>query len=144
MIDEERLMRYAKAIGRSDLDYILPDYPDHPLPDADHGIWESWKRTAAVVIELADTEYPPPPGSTEEKLPEHLLALIVLRPYISTACQMADSLEWAIIRYPEHRTELELWRDRMHERCRLNNKFSDVPCGCPHHVKHSHDKEDHT
>lgn len=131
---EERLMRYATAIGRCDLDYILgPDHPDHPLPDSNHSIWENWKRTAGVVIRLADNEHPPPPGSTEERLPEHILGLVVLRSYLSTACQMAHALQSAITRHPEHKTELELWRDRMHSRCRLNNKFSDVSCACPHH-----------
>lgn len=73
---------------------------------------------------------PPPPGSTEEKLPAHILAMIVPRPYISTACETGHALASAVVRWPEHEQELRSWEKRMHERCRLNNKFTDKPCSC--------------
>lgn len=133
MSSNERLMRYATAIARDELDYLVG--PECPLPDADHEYWRRWKQTAAVVIRVADREHPPPPGSTRKKLPLHILALIVLRPYVSTACEMARALDSATVRHPDNAEELRLWRDIMYGECRLNNKFSDVPCSSPHHVE---------
>lgn len=133
MMDEKRLMRYATAIARHDLDHIAG--PEQPLPDPGHSYWAVWKGAAAAVVKIADEEHPPPPGSTEEQLPADILMLTVLRPYISTACETAHALESAMVRYPERRTELELWRDHMHGRCRLNNKFTGVLCTCPHHTE---------
>lgn len=132
MQDDARLMRYATAIARDDLDYLIGS--EYPLPAADHDFWRSWKRTAAVVLKLADQDQPPPPpGDTREQMPEHILALIVRRPYISTACETARALSTALVRHPEYKTELELWQKHMHARCRLNNKFTGVLCTCPHH-----------
>jgi hypothetical protein len=73
---------------------------------------------------------PPPPGDTREKLPAHLLAMIVALPYMSTACQTGRSLTSAIVRHPESAFELEEWSRLMHKRCRLNNKFTDLKCTC--------------
>lgn len=133
-MNDERLMRYATAIGRSEFDMLFG--PAYPLPGEDNELWwKVWKSTAAVVIQLADREHPPPPGSTRKKLPPHILALIVLRPYVSTACEMARALDSATVRHPDDAEELRLWRDIMYGECRLNNKFSDVPCSSPHHVE---------
>jgi hypothetical protein len=126
-------MRYATALARDELDYLCG--AEYPLPDVTHDYWKRWRQTAGVVLKLADEEHPPPPGSTEEQLPAHILMLTVPRPYISTACETAHSLESAMVRHPDHRTELELWRDRMHGRCRLNNKFTGLLCSCPHHTE---------
>jgi len=83
---------------------------------------------------LGDTGYtPPPPGSTEKQLPDHILELIVRRYYLSTACETAEALERAIVRYRDHEAELMMWRDRMHAECRLNNKFTGVLCDCECH-----------
>lgn len=131
MIDEQRLMKYATAIAEADLEYL--GIPAGHLPASDHTHWNGWKNLAATAIKMADREHPPPPGSTEEQLPAEILMLTVLRPYISTACETAHALESAMVRHPEHRTELELWRDRMHSRCRLNNKFTGVLCACGCH-----------
>jgi hypothetical protein len=87
-------------------------------------------------IPAQDAEYtPPPPGSTEKQLPKHILALIVPRPYISTACETAEAIESAMIRYPDQAAELGQWRDRMHSECRINNKFTGRLCACPHHTE---------
>lgn len=131
MIDEQRLMKYATVLAQSDLLYVFGE--EYPLPAPDHPMWQNWKRSAADVIKLADKEWPPPPGSTEEQLPDHILNLIVRRPYISTACETARALHSARIRHPEYSTELGLWFDRMHERCRLNNKFTGMLCACGCH-----------
>lgn len=130
---DERLMRYATAIARDELDYLLG--PEHPLPTADHECWRRWRQTAAVAIRVADREHPPPPGSTVEQLPDDILALIVLRPYVSTACEMARALASAAIRHPDRAGDLRMWRNRMYEYCRQNNKFSGVLCSSPHHQK---------
>lgn len=132
MTDDQRLMRYARIIGRCEFDDLFG--PDYPLPDVGHELWKTWKRTATVVIKVADQEHPPPPGSTEEQLPAHILLLTVPRPYLSTACETAHALESAMVRHSENHPELELWRDRMHSRCRLNNKFTGLLCACPHHT----------
>lgn len=76
---------------------------------------------------------PPPPGSTRKQLPAEILALIVPRPYVSTACETAQALESAMVRHPDHEVELSMWRVRMHQECRLNNKFTGKLCACPHH-----------
>lgn len=130
MSNDERLMRYARAIARDELDYLFGS--EYQLPPVTHPRWTRWKQTATVVMKLADREHPPPPGSTMRKLPAHILALIVLRPYVSTACEMAQALESAMVRHPDFVDELRMYRDLMHDYCRLNNKFSDVPCACPH------------
>ena len=75
---------------------------------------------------------PPPPGDRREQLPDDVLALLVPRSYKSTACETAQSLDVAITANPE-RNDLTLWRDRMHQRCRLQHKYTGVPCRCHCH-----------
>lgn len=134
MTDQDRLMRYATAFARDDLDHLVgPEYPLPPETNSEY--WSAWKRTAAIAIRLADREHPPPPGSTEKQLPADILALIVRRSYVSTACEMGRALESATIRHPDRAEELLMWRDVMYDYCRLNNKFSGVPCSSPHHAK---------
>lgn len=129
MSSDERLMRYATAIARDDVDHLLG--PGYPLPDVGHEYWRRWKQTAAVVIKVADRERPPPPGSTVKQLPDHILALIVPRPYTSTACETARALTSAKVRHPDFAEELQMWSDIKHGQCRLNNKHSGVLCSCP-------------
>lgn len=134
--DERRLLKYATAIAREEVDYVCGS--EYELPGGEHPHWAWWKRMATAVMQVADQERPPPePGSTEEQIPDEILTLIVRRPYISTACETARALESAMIRHPEHHAELQLWRDRMHSRCRINNKFTGVLCACPHHSEGS-------
>lgn len=130
---DERLLRYATAIAREEMNHLFGSA--YQLPPGTHPRWTRWKQTAAVVIQLADREHPPPPGSTMKKLPAHILALIVLRPYVSTACETAQALESAMIRHPDFIDELRMYRDLMHDYCRLNQKFTDVECRCPHQHK---------
>ena len=77
---------------------------------------------------------PPPPGDTREQLPDHILALIDVPPYLSTACETAHQLDTAITNRPNRGAELMLWRDRMHGRCRRNQKFTGQLCACYCHV----------
>lgn len=133
--DENRLMTYATAIAHDELTYLYGAC-DYRLPPLDHPHWAVWKRTAAAVMQVADRESPPPPpGDTREQIPADILALIVPRRYLSTACEAAQALESAKIRHPDRRGELDLWRERMHNRCRINNKFTSLLCACPHHTK---------
>ena len=76
-----------------------------------------------------------PPGSTREQLPAALLALLPARHYLSTACETARLLEGAAIAHPQRATELRGWRDRKHDRCRLNNKFTGQICICSCHKR---------
>lgn len=75
---------------------------------------------------------PPPPGDTREQLPEHILALSGFLPYISTACNRAVAIELAIPYHTDIK-DLPLWRDRMHGRCRINNKYDGELCFCRCH-----------
>lgn len=76
---------------------------------------------------------PPPPGSTRDQLPAHILNLIATTPYLSTACQTASSLSAATTAHPDRADELRQWRDRMHQRCRLNHKYTGQRCVCRCH-----------
>ncbi|MFJ3984381.1 hypothetical protein [Streptomyces fungicidicus] len=75
---------------------------------------------------------PPPPGDRREQLPDDILALIPVRPYLSTACETGQALEDAIAAHPG-RDDLPLWRERLHARCRTNQKFTGALCGCGCH-----------
>ena len=76
---------------------------------------------------------PPPPGGRREQLPDHLLALLDIPPYTSTACETAARLDWAARAHTRRRDELGEWVDRLHARCRLNNKFTGASCDCGCH-----------
>ncbi|MBL3670496.1 hypothetical protein JL475_31885 [Streptomyces sp. M2CJ-2] len=80
---------------------------------------------------------PPPLGDPREQLPDHLLALIPKRPYLSTACQAAQDFEAAATAHPEQVGELTRWRDRMRARCRVDNKFTGRLCVAAHHQETS-------
>jgi hypothetical protein len=78
---------------------------------------------------------PNPPGSTREQLPDHLIN--IARPhlpdYLSTACQTADVVaRQATYRHPLH-DELRAHAERLHDRCRLNHKFTGQLCACGCH-----------
>lgn len=130
-LDDERLMRYATAIARDDIDYLCG--PQYSLPEPEHPHWKRYRDIAAVVIELADEEHPPPPNSTVKRLPSDILDLIVRVPYVSTACQTARGLQSAIVRHPDRAIELAMWRDIKHGECRQNNKHTDMGCTCGCH-----------
>lgn len=95
----------------------------------------SVRQAVADAVLAAVDEQPPvnPPGSTREQLPAAVLALLPARSYLSTACEVARLLEGAAIANPERAAELREWRDRMQQRCRLNNKFTGALCTGPHH-----------
>ncbi|MWA08803.1 hypothetical protein [Streptomyces sp. BA2] len=76
---------------------------------------------------------PPPPGDTREQLPDDVLALIETRPYTSTACETAGLLTEAGAVHTYRAGELEAWADRMHQRCRRNQKFTGRLCDCTCH-----------
>ncbi|WP_438489529.1 hypothetical protein [Streptomyces sp. S186] len=73
--------------------------------------------------------YVNPPGSTSEQLPPHILAVIDVPPYLSTACDTAARVESADV------ADSGEWADRLHKRCRLNNKYTGAPCACSCHPK---------
>lgn len=107
-----------------------------------HDSWADWwADLCAQVRQLAkDADAPltaastTPPGSPREQLPAHLLALIDIPPYTSTACETADLLTAAITQHPEHAEELQHWADYMRiGRCRINHKFTGSLCESPHH-----------
>ncbi|MFM9635931.1 hypothetical protein [Streptomyces turgidiscabies] len=75
---------------------------------------------------------PPPPGDRSEQLPEHLLALIDIPTYLSTACEAGQLLSREMP-HALRRVELGDHSDRLHGRCRINNKFTGALCRCPCH-----------
>jgi hypothetical protein len=82
--------------------------------------------------EPAEPWAPPPPGDTREQLPDHLLAhLNPLSDYLSTACQAAEGLACDLDQ--PHASERNDWAERLHQRCRLNNKFTGQRCICDCH-----------
>jgi hypothetical protein len=79
-----------------------------------------------------------PPGGTGEQLPADILAAINLPVYVSTACETALRLEDAAVTAAREDRDGEVdrfmeWAERLHERCRLNHKFTGRPCACNHH-----------
>lgn len=76
---------------------------------------------------------PPPPGDTREQLPDAILGLIEARPYTSTACETAGLLAEASALHPEQAGELSGRADRMHQRCRINHKYTGRLCDCSCH-----------
>lgn len=76
---------------------------------------------------------PPPPGDTREQLPDHLLALIDVPLYLSTACEAARECKRVIDIHVEHGDELRQTAARLHTRCRINNKFTGQLCACHCH-----------
>lgn len=77
---------------------------------------------------------PPPPGDKREQLPDALLALIDVPPYTSTACEAATLLARQMPTHTHRRIELGDHSDRLHDRCRRNNKFTGALCGCHCHA----------
>ncbi|MGW4075952.1 hypothetical protein ACWELB_20985 [Streptomyces asiaticus] len=90
-----------------------------------------------AVNAIQDQFVPPPPGSTEEQLPADILALIDPPPYLSTACETAQLLEQAVAEHPDRQAGLGEWARRMHDRCRINQKFTGRLCTCGHHQEAS-------
>lgn len=73
------------------------------------------------------------PGSTEEQLPDDVLALLTDVSYLSTACETGHLLRIAVLENSK-RADLPKWEKKMHERCRLNHKFLGSPCFCYCHT----------
>lgn len=86
------------------------------------------RRMADEARQPETTWTPPPPGDTREQLPDHILALLTIPDYESTACEMARLLTNAITFHPEDADELTAWAGRMRRRCRENNKFTGRMC----------------
>lgn len=81
---------------------------------------------------------PPPPGDRREQLPDEILALVQLPGYVSTACETALLLKDAAITAAREDRDADVdrlmeWADRLHQRCRLQQKFTGVGCQCNHH-----------
>ncbi|KIZ16876.1 hypothetical protein [Streptomyces natalensis] len=73
--------------------------------------------------------YVNPPGSTSELLPPEILAAIDTPPYLSTGCDTALRVDAADV------PDATGWARQLHQRCRLNNKFTGEECTCTcHHV----------
>lgn len=95
---------------------------------------EVYLRVTDAVLEVVQSSYvPPPPGSDRDKLPDRLLALIEMGPYLSTACETAHALERVIPVHTDMAAELAEWAEREHASCRQTRKQDMTPCRCPHH-----------
>ena len=94
------------------------------------------EQARAVLEALQGAFVPPPPGDDRERLPDDVLAVALpgLRPYLSTACEVALVLDSAAHGLHRHRREELLgWADRMHRRCRVAHAFTMRRCACAHH-----------
>jgi hypothetical protein len=91
------------------------------------------RDTLAALDQPAEAPAPPPPGSTREQLPAEILALIEpdLPNYLSTACSTGQLLDCDLDQ--PHASERNTWAERMHQRCRLNHKFTGQLCCCDCH-----------
>lgn len=99
-----------------------------PLP-VDAGAVDRWRAALDEKRPEPDPAWtPPPPGDRREQLPDHLLALLDIPAYTSTACETAELLAAAVVRHPERSYELRYWEDRQRQRCRINNKYTGVIC----------------
>lgn len=136
---------YAEAIAADDghpWDTLCADTQQHYRDNADAALAVRDRHVLQLRqrLALADEWTPPPPGSTAEQVPEHLLALIRdrLPDYTSTACQTADTVACAAcypgsgIARPQY-DEIREHAERLHNRCRLNNKFTGQLCACGCH-----------
>lgn len=74
-----------------------------------------------------------PSGSTREQLPTDILAAITVPPYLSTACQTAGACETAAGTHRTERPWLAAHAEELHDRCRLNHKFTGQLCTCSCH-----------
>lgn len=83
---------------------------------------------------VEETEPNNPPGSTREQLPADVLAAIRPGPYLSTACEAADLLADAIPDRLDLADGLARHAERLHARCRINNKFTGALCVCGCHA----------
>lgn len=110
---------------------LVDDYDEIDLAEMLVAAQDELARYRATIP--APVWTPPPPGDTREQLPTHLLALIEPAPYLSTACQTADLLALqATYSHPLH-DEIRQYAERLHQRCRLNNKFTGQLCTCGCH-----------
>lgn len=125
-ISARDLTKHGASIGPDEQAVIVPRDVVH--------------AAAAEIMRAAWT--PPPPGDTREQLPDHILNIIRphLPDYTSTACQTGKALAEAIAdRFTasdrETVTELQLWRERMRQRCRANQKFTGQLCVAEWHTE---------
>jgi hypothetical protein len=92
--------------------------------------------TPDSILKLLDQTPPTnPPNSTREQLPDHILNTIRdrLPDYLSTACQTADIAACAVDQHPGMYDELRTHAERLHNRCRRNQKFTGQLCVCGCH-----------
>lgn len=132
--------QYAKAIAADDghpWDTLTADRQESYLDNADAVMRVRDRHLGQLRqrLQLAAEWTPPPPGSTREQLPDHLLDLIrgSIPDYTSTACVTAGTL--AVSVHLSHPRRAELWEhaERLHGRCRRNQKFTGQLCACRCH-----------
>jgi hypothetical protein len=105
----------------------------HQLGDEMLAELDKLRAERPAATEATDGWTPPPPGDRREQLPDHLLALIDTPSYLSTACEAASLLARQMPAHTLRRVELGDHADRLHTRCRLQNKFTGVACRCHCH-----------
>lgn len=86
-----------------------------------------------VLATIQDLYVPPPPGDDRDALPDHLLAVIHLTPYYSTACQTGTALGHAAVTRPAMAAELCHWAARTHASCRVRRRADMALCICGCH-----------
>lgn len=130
--------------GRLDIE-VVDGAPPRPVLEVVTAALEECRtlipavQAGHVLTAMQGLYVPPPPGSDRDKLPDRLLAVIEMEPYLSTYCQTAAALEEAA------RTKGGTWEEpgllydvalaatRAHAACRLTRKQDMGGCVCPHH-----------
>jgi len=119
---------------------IIPEgHPLHPGVSCSPAAPESEPNHPRTTLDNPATSSawtPPPPGDRREQLPDAILALLPAKPYLSTACDTAQQLEQAPAPIPTSSgaiPNVPWYAERMHARCRLQHKFTGMPCSCPCH-----------
>lgn len=144
---EDRALRAEAAIAR--VRALATQSRDHTAAGIDDYQIGQHNLAVSVLAALDGTEHadttqpatvtdpawtPPPPGDKREQLPDALLALIDVPSYTSTACEAATLLARQMPKHTHRRVELGDHFDRLHARCRTNNKFTGALCACPCHT----------
>lgn len=132
--ERQRAQRAEAAIAqvRAECDRITTAVRANPTNADFDGAYLAAIRHIRAALDQ-EPAAPPPPGSTRAQLPAEILNLLPPRSYLSTACETARLCHGAAIAHPDRAGELTQWRERLHDRCRLNHKFTGRLCFCRCH-----------
>lgn len=139
--DERDQLRAAVDRAREAAAHYLHEYEDGEDPCA-AAVLAALDQPGPAATQATEPAWtPPPPGDKREQLPDAMLDLIrdQMPDYLSTACQTADTLACAAcypgsgVPRPQY-DEIREHAERLHQRCRINQKFTGQLCVCGCHA----------